>query len=335
MTALAPVPAPAAPAGPGGRSLVRALLRDRLARAGLAIVLLLVVAAAGAPVLAPRDPAAIDPAERLQGPGAGHLLGTDQLGRDLLSRLLHGARWSLGTAGLAAVLIMTIGVGLGLVSGYYGGALDAVLMRLVDTLLGFPRIVLALAIVGLLGPGILHLMLGLVAVWWVDYARIVRGLALSVREREYVEAARSLGAPGRYILLRHILPGVVPPVTVLASLEMGELILAISGLNFLGLGVQPPIPEWGAMLNDGRVFLLTRPHLMVFPGLLITLAVVGFNLLGDGLRDALDPRTPAPPARARPSRRGRWTRAGGAASPEDRRRRSPSTRRPRLPTARP
>jgi peptide/nickel transport system permease protein len=165
-----------------------------------------------------------------------------------------------------------------------------VLMRIVDVLLAFPSLVIALAIAGVLGPGIINAMVGLVCVWWVGYARVVRGVALTVRERPYIEAARTIGATNGRIVRAHMLPNVVPPIIVLATLEMGQLILAIAGLNFLGLGAQPPTPEWGAMLNEGRPFLQTTPQLMIFPGLAISLVVLGFNLLGDGMRDLLDPR---------------------------------------------
>ncbi|MDQ3980863.1 MAG: ABC transporter permease subunit [Actinomycetota bacterium] len=274
----------------GSFSPWRRLLRDRLALAGLTIVGALVVVAVAAPWVAPYDPAAVDPVNRLAGPSLDHPLGTDALGRDLLSRIVTGARWSLGTAGMATVVVLVIGVAVGLVTGYYGGVLDAVAMRVVDALLAFPALLLLLAIVGTIGPGLRGVFIGLVAVAWADYARVVRGSVLAIREREYVEAARAVGAPDRRLLLRHVLPGVVSPVLVLATLEMGQLVLALSGLSFLGLGAQPPTPEWGAMLNDGRSYFLTAPQLMLFPGVAITLAVLGLNLLGDGLRDMLDPR---------------------------------------------
>ena len=248
------------------------------------------LAALLAPVLTPYDPAAAVPTQRLAGPGPEHPLGTDNLGRDILSRLLFGSRWSLGTAAMATLLIMTIGVTVGSVGGYYGGRLDELVGLVVDVLLAFPSLVLALAIAGTLGPGILNIMLGLVSVWWVGYARVVRGLVLATREQQFVLAARCLGARDRRVIVRHVLPNVLPPVVVLATLEMGGLILAISGLSFLGLGVQPPAPEWGAMLNDGRGFLFGAPQLMIYPGLAISLVVIAFNLLGDGLRDAFDPR---------------------------------------------
>jgi ABC-type dipeptide/oligopeptide/nickel transport system permease subunit len=257
---------------------------------GLALVVAFIFIALAAPLLAPYDPTKLHPAQVLAGPSRQFLLGTDNLGRDILSRLLYGSRLSLGTAALAAALIMTIGVTLGAVSGYFRGFVDTLVMRIVDVLLAFPSLVVALAIAGVLGPSVMHAMLGLVCVWWVGYARVVRGLVLSVRERPYVEAARTIGANNARVLWRHIMPNVVPPVIVLATLEIGQLLLAIAGLNFLGLGAQPPTPEWGAMLNEGRPFLQIAPQLMIYPGLAISLVVLGFNLLGDGLRDALDPR---------------------------------------------
>lgn len=257
---------------------------------GLGLVLAFAFIAAAAPILAPNDPTLPYPGQGLAEPGAQFPLGTDNLGRCVLSRLIYGSRLSLGTAAVATLLIMTIGVILGVVSGYYGGMVDSVLMRIVDVLLAFPSLVIALAIAGVLGPGIVNAMVGLVSVWWVGYARVVRGVALTVRERPYIEAARTIGATNGRIMRYHMLPNVVPPIIVLATLEMGQLILAIAGLNFLGLGAQPPTPEWGAMLNEGRPFLQTAPQLMIYPGLAISLVVLGFNLLGDGLRDLLDPR---------------------------------------------
>ena len=256
---------------------------------GLAIVVVLGVVALLAPWLAPHDPTLVDPGSGFAGPSASHWLGTDNLGRDLLSRLVYGARWSLGLVLVATLLIMTAGIGVGVAAGYVGGIPDDVLMRLADTILSVPSLLLGLAIVGTLGPGLGSLMIGLASIWWVGYARVVRGLVIALRERPYIDAARALGATDRRIVVRHILPGILPSVAVLASLEMGELVLAISGLSFLGLGAQPPTPEWGAMLNDGRTFFFTAPQLLLYPGLTISVAVMGFNLLGDGLRDALDP----------------------------------------------
>lgn len=269
--------------------LIRRLISDPLAVTGAIVIGMFAIAAVAAPLLAPYDPIAVEPAARLQGSSPQHLLGTDALGRDLLSRLLYGSRWSLGVATLATLLVMTAGVFVGTVAGYVGGRTDQALMRLVDVILAFPGLIAALAIAGALGPGIRNVILGLVAVWWADYARIVRGIVLNVRELNYVEGARALGATDLRITVRHVLPQVIPPITVLATLELGSLLLALAGLNFLGLGVQPPTPEWGTMINQGRAHLTTAPHLMLYPGLAISLVVMGFNLLGDGLRDVLDP----------------------------------------------
>lgn len=269
--------------------LARGVLRDPSSLTGLVIVSAFALVALLAPVLAPSDPLAITDVGR-QGPSLAHPLGTDALGRDFLSRLMHGARLSLGSAAIAAVLVMTLGVLFGTIAGYFGGLVDAVTMRLVDVVLAFPGLILALAVAGLFRPGLLTVMLGLVSVWWVGYARIIRGLVLAVREREFIESARALGAGHLRIIGRHVLPHVLPPVIVLITLEMGSLILAISGLNFLGLGAQPPTPEWGAMLNEGRGYFFSDFRMIVAPGAAITLAVLGFNLLGDGIRDVLDPK---------------------------------------------
>jgi peptide/nickel transport system permease protein len=205
--------------------------------------------------------------------------------------MLHGARLSLGIASVTALLIMLIGVSVGLVSGYLGGLVDNVIMRVVDTLLAFPSLIISLAIIGMLGPGMVHAVIGLLSVWWVSYARVVRGLVLSLKPQPYIESVRALGASDARIVIKHILPQVMPAVLVLLSLEIGQLILALAGLGFLGLGAQPPTAEWGAMINDGRRFLQSAPQLMIIPGVVIGLCVLGFNLLGDGLRDMLDTRS--------------------------------------------
>ena len=272
------------------RGLLRRMVTDPLSAAGLAIVTLFVLAAILAPLLSPHDPNAINATQRLMGPSGEHWLGTDELGRDTFSRLVYGARWSLGTAAVASFVVMVIGVTVGALAGYYGGWLDAVSMRVVDVLFAFPSLILILAIVGTLGPGLRNLMIALIATSWVTYARVVRGLVLSLRERGFVRASLALGARDRRLVFRHILPNVVPPVVVLASLQIGGLILALAALGFFGLGVQPPTPEWGSMINQSRLYLQVSPILMIWPGLAISLTVIGFNLLGDGLRDVLDPR---------------------------------------------
>ncbi len=269
---------------------LRCVMRDRSALFGLAILVIIAVVTLGADAIAPYDPAALDPGANLASPSREHWLGTDNLGRDLLSRLIHGARWTLGAALLAASGIVLLGVTIGILAGYFGGIVDDLLMRLVDVLLAFPSIILALAIVGMLGPSLTNVLIGMVAVWWVDYARVVRGLTLRVVQNDYVLSAHCCGCGSARLILRHVLPNVIPSVIVLATLELGSLMLAISGLSFLGLGAQPPTPEWGTMLSDGRLFFLNAPQLMMYPGIAITLVVLGCNLLGDGLRDALDPR---------------------------------------------
>lgn len=292
MTAVATAAAPTAQAVDAGERLhpFRQFVSDRLAATGLLVVMLLALAAVLASALAPHDPTAIDPLRSLEGSSRGHLLGTDELGRDVLSRLLVGARWSLGIAALATLSVMVIGTLIGLVSGYVGGWVDALVMRVVDSLLALPNLVLTLAIVGTLGPGIRNVFIALVAVSWASYARVMRGLVLSVRERAFVRASRSLGASNGRLMLRHILPNVISPIVVLATLQVGGNILALAALGYFGLGAQPPTPEWGTMINQGRLFLETNPGLMVYPGIAISLAVLGFNLMGDGLRDVLDPQ---------------------------------------------
>ncbi len=283
---LDPVAAEVAP----HRSLLRRLVEDRLAAIGLVIVLFFVLAAIFAPLLTPHDPSAVNATGKLLSSSWDHPLGTDELGRDTLSRLLFGARWSLGAAFVACLIVMAIGVVVGTIAGYYGGWVDTVLMRVVDVLLAFPSLILYLAIVGTLGVGLRNVMIALVSISWVSYARVVRGLVVVLRERGYVRASRALGARDRRLMWRHILPNVVPPVVVLASLQIGGLILSLAALGFFGLGVTPPTPEWGSMINQSRLFLQTSPALMIWPGLAISLTVIGFNLVGDGLRDVLDPR---------------------------------------------
>lgn len=272
------------------RGAVRRLAKDKLALFGLVIVSLVILAGVFAPYLMPNDPIKVSLDQRLAPPSGAYPLGTDHLGRCLLSRLIFGTRVSLSTAALALLAILLISIPVGTISGYVGGWVDNLLMRLVDILLAFPSLILALVIAGMLGPGLLNVMLAVAAVGWVGYARMIRGLVLSVKEKEYVMAARASGTPECVIVIRHILPNVLSPVIVLATLDIGSLVLSISGLSFLGLGAQPPTPEWGSMLNDGRPYMQVAPQLMVCPGMAIMIVVLAFNLLGDGLRDALDPR---------------------------------------------
>jgi peptide/nickel transport system permease protein len=271
--------------------MFKKLLQDPAALSGLIIIILVIAAALFAPLLAPHDPEPVVLSDRLLPPGGDYPLGTDALGRCLLSRVLFGAQVTLKYALSILTVIILIGVPTGLLAGFRGGLIDAVIMRLVDSILAFPNLILALVLVGVLGPGLFNVMLALALVSWVGYARVVRGMVLSIKEKEYVDAARVCGTPGFKLVWRHIIPNVLPPLAVLATLDLGKLILSIATLSFLGLGAQPPTPEWGAMINDARPFLQTVPRLMLAPGLAIALTVLGFNLLGDGLRDILDPRS--------------------------------------------
>jgi ABC-type dipeptide/oligopeptide/nickel transport system permease subunit len=286
---------PAALAAPATRyrmpRRLRTFLRDPATVLGMTIVTLAILAALAAPLLSPHDPTRISLEDRLQTPSSVYPLGTDHLGRDVLSRLLHGARTTLGVAAVVLAVVMTIALTVGGLSGYYGGWLDTAFMSLVDLLLAFPGLILAVAIAGTLGPSLINVMIAMAAVWWAGYARLVRGMVLSVRQKEYVEAARAVGAGDGRIMLNHIARNILGPFVVLATLDMGWIILGIAGLNFLGLGAQPPTPEWGAMLNDARPFLQSAPQILLYPGAAIVLVVLGFNLLGDGLRDILDPNT--------------------------------------------
>ncbi len=269
---------------------LRKLKANRAALAGTVVILILVVAAIFAPLLAPYNPYTVALEVRLLPPGPTHLLGTDELGRDILSRLMYGARVSLWVGIVTVALAGLIGIAGGLVAGYLGGYWDAVIMRLVDVFLAFPVIVLAIAIVAVRGPGLTNVLIALALVYWTTYARVARSVVLILREEEYTWAARTLGASASRIMVRHLLPNAIAPLVVLASLGMGNAIVAEAALSFLGLGIQPPEASWGSMLNVGMGFLRDASFLSITPGLAIFVTVLGFNLLGDGLRDALDPR---------------------------------------------
>jgi len=272
------------------------LVRRRTALFGLIVVLAVVAAAVFASLISPFDPLAQDIGQRLKEPGWQdaqgriHPLGTDHLGRDILSRIIHGSRIAL-SVGLAAVAISgVLGMAIGLVAGYFGGRVDDFFMRLADIQLAFPFILLAIAVIGVLGPSLRNIIIVIGVSSWVVYARVVRGEVLSIREREFVQAAVALGSRDWRILARHVLPNAFTPWLVVATLDMARVILLESALCFLGVGVQPPTPTWGGMLADGRVYLSTALWLATFPGLAILVTVLGINLLGDGLRDTLDPR---------------------------------------------
>jgi len=269
---------------------LRSLLGDGTALLGLAIVSGIMMAVALAPWIAPSKPNAIV-APQFAAPSRAHPFGADHLGRDVLSRLLFGGRVSIGATVVATVLMALIGLVIGMAAGYFGGAVDALVGRVIDVLVAFPSLLLSLVITGALGVGLRNVVIGLVVVRWASYARIVRAAVLGEREKAYVEAARSFGASDLRILRRHLLPNIVAPVVVLTSLDMGGILLSLAGLSFLGLGVRSPTAEWGSMLSEASAYIGLAPHLMWYPGGAILVFVLGFNLLGDGLRDVLDPRT--------------------------------------------
>lgn len=275
------------------RAVWRRFKRNKMAMSGGAIVLFFVAVAIAAPLIAPYNPNKPDFAHRLEGPSSRYWLGTDSLGRDILSRIIYGSRYSL-LSGLVSVGIAAfLGTLSGLVAGYYGGWVDAVIMRFMDMLLAFPGILLAIAIIAVLGRGFFNAMVAVGLHSVPSFARVVRGSVLSLREREFVESAKAAGATDSRIVFRHILPNIATPVIVMSTMRLGTTILAAAGLSFLGLGAQPPTPEWGAMLSGGRDVLRVAPHITTFPGLAILVTVVGFNLFGDGVRDALDPKLKA------------------------------------------
>jgi peptide/nickel transport system permease protein len=277
------------------RDVVRRLLRHRGAVAGLFIILLFFAAALLAPSLSPYDPLAQNLDRRLQGPSPAHPLGTDDFGRDMLSRVMYGARISLTVGFLSIGIAVAGGLVLGLIAGFYttgrwGQLIDTVIMRTSDILLAFPAVLLAIAIVTAFGPGLRNAMLAIAIIYLPRFIRIVRAAILVEKEQTYIEAGHALGASHRRLLFRHLLPNVMSPVIVQATLGLAEAIIEAAALSFLGLGATPPTPEWGAMLSEGRSYLRLAPWVTFFPGMAIFLIVVSFNLLGDGLRDALDPR---------------------------------------------
>ncbi len=268
----------------------RALLRNPLALVGLAIVILLIVVAAFAPLFATHDPFAQNLPLRLQPPSAAYWLGTDELGRDIYSRIVHGARITLVIVGLVVVIVAPVGLLVGTVSGYFGGWVDVVLMRTTDVFLAFPRLILALALVAALGPGIENAILAIAITAWPPYARVARAETLTVRNSDFINAARLQGAGPLRIIFGHIVPLCISSVIVRITLDMAGIILTAAGLGFLGLGAQPPLPEWGAMISSGRKFLLDQWWVATMPGIAIFAVSLAFNLLGDGLRDVLDPK---------------------------------------------
>jgi peptide/nickel transport system permease protein len=273
-------------------SLLRQAAHQRLAVAGCLVLALFLICAIFAPWLAPHDPAQLNLTARLLPPSAAHWFGTDELGRDVLSRTLYGARISLLVAVAVVGISLTLGSILGMLAGFYGGFTDTIVnIYLTNAFLSLPGILLAVAIVAFLGPSLANLILALALAGWVNYARLVRAQVLTVKQREYVQAARSMGASDLHLMVRHILPNILQPLLVQAAIGMAAAVLSEATLSFLGLGVQPPTATWGAMLNDARSHMFESPYLMFFPAIALALCVFSFNLIGDGLRDYLDPRT--------------------------------------------
>jgi len=280
----------ASPPRPGRSELFRRLRKNRGAMVGLGIIGVYVALALLSHVIAPYSPTAGTLDLRLQGPSRAHWLGTDELGRDLLSRLLYGAGISLEIQTTSVLLTLLVGVPWGLLSGYYGGWIDEVSMRVIDVMLAFPGILLAIGVAAIIGGGLSNVVIAVAIVSVPEFVRLVRGVVLGMRKLEFVVAARGIGESAPAIMLRYILPGTVAPIVVQTSIRMATVLLFAASLSFLGLGVQPPTPDWGAMLSNAREYMFLAPHVTAAPGVAITVVVIGFNLLGDGLRDVLDPR---------------------------------------------
>ncbi len=271
-------------------TLMRQLRRQPLALVGLLIVVPLLIVSLLVQWVAPYNPLALDMAHMFAPPSAAHWMGTDDLGRDVFSRVLYGTRLSIGIALFVLSIAVPIGIVLGSIAGFAGRRVDNVLMRITDMFLAFPGLVLALAIAAALGPGLTNTMLAVSIVWWPWYARLMRGQVLATKQYLYVDAARSIGARNFRVLVRHVLPNSIAPVLVLATLDVGMIILVAAGLSFIGLGARPPTPELGAMIGEGRIYMLQYPWIPTFPGLAIFVIALGMNLIGDGIRDILDPR---------------------------------------------
>jgi ABC-type dipeptide/oligopeptide/nickel transport system permease subunit len=272
------------------RIIARRLLSHRSGAVGLALVVLVVAAGVLAPALSRFDPNAIELENALRPPGLSHPLGTDAFGRDIASRILFGARFSLEVSVLSRLIAIALGTFLGLIAGYFGGRIDSLVMRLADVTLAYPGLLLLIAVIAAVGPSMTALFVALGIVGWAGVARLVRAQVLSLKEREFVLAMRSLGAPDRVVIARHLLPNVTTQLMVIFSMGLGTAIMAESSMSFLGLGAQPPTASWGSMISTGLDYLRVAPWLCIAPGAVITLTVLGFNLLGDALRDVLDPR---------------------------------------------
>jgi len=272
------------------RRVLRRFSRNRLATIGMVIVAIYIFVAIFAPLISPMDPLKQNLSDKRMPPNKTHLLGTDQFGRDILSRILYGTQYALLVSSMSILLSLVVGTLFGLIAGYFGRAIDEAIMRIMDIFLAFPYLLLAILIVSALGPGIWNTILA-IGIWGVPiFARQARGAVIAIRDREFIQAARAIGTPGIRIMAIHLFPNIIPPIVVYAALYMGYAILMESALTFLGLGIQPPTPSWAEMIASGRNYVVVAPHIATIPGLAIMLATLGFNLLGDGLRDALDPR---------------------------------------------
>lgn len=271
---------------------LRLVVRNPLTATGISIVLLLILVALLAPWIAPYpdDVVKTHIKERFHSPSLAHPLGTDELGRDVFSRVVYGSRISLEVGILAIGLALLIGIPLGVIAGYSGGSIDEVIMRVTDTFLSFPSLLLAMAISAMLGPNLRNAMIAIAISWWPWYTRLLRSEAISVKERDFVVAARAIGAPWGKVIFKHVLPNSLTPIIIQASMDFGGVILTCASLSFLGLGAQPPTPEWGLMISTGRTFFLTHWWIVTFPGIAIFITVLSFNLVGDGLREILDPK---------------------------------------------
>jgi ABC-type dipeptide/oligopeptide/nickel transport system permease subunit len=271
------------------RDIAEAYKKNKMAMMGLGIVTLLVICALTAPLISPYDPYEVDLSNRTAEPSCAHWLGTDELGRDLLTRLIYGARISLIVGIIPALIAETIGGAVGIISGYFGGRTDSLIMRAADVVLSFPTLLLSLAIMYTLGGGLMNIFIALSLVGWAGTARVVRAQTLSLKSKEFVEAARSIGVSDAVIMARHILPNCIPSIMVLLTLSIPSFILSEASLSFLGMGAQPPTPSWGLIATKGKEFLFSAPWIGIAPGVFILVTVLGFNFIGDGLRDALDP----------------------------------------------
>ena len=272
------------------KTMWKRLKKNKAALVGGFLIILFIITAFVGPLLLSQDPNEVQVANKLQPPSAEHWFGTDNYGRDIFTRIIYGMELTLRVGFLSVAIGGAVGVVFGIVAGYYGGWIDTVIMRIMDVLLAFPGILLALAIVSVLGGSLRNVIIA-VAIYSVPaFARIVRGSTLSVRKLEYIDAVRALGASDTRIIFKHILPNIMSPIIVQATLRIATAILTASGLSFLGLGVQPPTPEWGAMMSDGRNFIVDAPHIILFPGLMVVIVVLAFNIFGDGIRDAMDPK---------------------------------------------